>query len=72
MTSKEWVSVEELAKLLATTTRGVYMRRSRGQLPPDAGRIGVYVVWNRDTIQTWMKTRGAEIRRANLAHAERR
>lgn len=68
----EWVDIAELAEMLHTTPRGVYMRRVRGQLPDDWSRIGVYVVWPRSTIDRWMENDGARIRRANIRHAEQR
>lgn len=67
-----WVDVSELAELLATTERGIYQRRTRGELPDDWSKIGQYVVWPRATIDQWMKNEGAAIRRANMLHRERR
>ena len=52
------VSVEELARLLCTTRKGIYHAAERGQLP-GVVRIGKRLLFRREHVRKWLdeKTR---------------
>jgi predicted DNA-binding transcriptional regulator AlpA len=50
------LTITDLATVLGTTRKGIYHRRSRGQLPP-AIRIGRRVLWRPGDVEAWIASR---------------
>lgn len=50
-----WLAIEELAKYLHLSVRGIYEWR-QGRVGPPAFKVGRRLLWDRDEVDAWIRS----------------